>query len=85
MSREQLREVLVNEKGLAETVWTRTLRLLEFIDLVQFASSVGAVSESTARADLQKWVGEAEGIIRALERETVKQGSTHPSTVHSSI
>ena len=68
LSLDELKRRLVDEQGLAEGTWERITRLLEFSDLVRFASSVGGVSEAKARADLQKWVTEAEVTVKTLDR-----------------
>jgi hypothetical protein len=66
--RSQLKEILVEEKGLSPEVWQKIARLLEYAELVRFASSFGAVSEQSARADLARWVAEGEAVARALEQ-----------------
>jgi hypothetical protein len=68
LSRAELRDVLVQQKGLPETVWNRVVRLLEYTDMVRFASSAGVVSESAARSELTKWVQEGQSLVRNLEK-----------------
>jgi len=68
-SREDLRRMLVDERQMSEEVWNRASRLLEFAELVRFASSAGAVSEGLARADAGKWVAEAESLTRLIDRK----------------
>jgi hypothetical protein len=67
-SREDLRRMLVDERQMPEAVWERASRLLEFAELVRFASSAGAVSEGLARGEAGKWVQEAESIVRLIGR-----------------
>lgn len=64
--RSELKEILVGEKGLSSEVWHRISRLLEYAEMVRFASSAGAVSESSARKELGRWVSEGEAVTRAL-------------------
>jgi hypothetical protein len=67
ISRPQLRQILVDEKGMPQEVWGKAESLLEFADLVRFASSAGAVSENQARSELLKWVGEGESFVKKIE------------------
>lgn len=73
-SREDLRRMLVDEghgeRQMPAEVWERASRLLEFAELVRFASSAGAVSESLARNDAGKWVQEAESVVQLIDRKT---------------
>lgn len=66
--RSQLKELLVDEKGLSAETWVRISRLLEYAELVRFASAAGAVSEQAARKDLAHWVEEGEAVARELEQ-----------------
>ena len=70
-SREELKRMLVDDRGMPEAVWKRAAKILEFAELVRFASSAGAISESAARADGAKWVHEAESVARLIERRPV--------------
>jgi hypothetical protein len=70
-SREDLRRMLVDERQMSEEVWSRASRLLEFAELVRFASSAGAVSEGLARAEAGKWVVEAESVARLIDRKAL--------------
>jgi hypothetical protein len=79
VSREQLRQWLVEEKGMPASTWERSAKLFEFADLVRFASSVGGVSESSARGELQRWVNEAEAIVQSLESPALLAGYYQPS------
>jgi hypothetical protein len=65
--RSQLKEILVGEFGLSEDVWNQISKLLEFAEMVRFASSVGAVSEKAARTDLARWVSDGEAVSRTLQ------------------
>jgi hypothetical protein len=80
-SREELKRMLVDDRGMPEAVWTRAAKILEFSELVRFASSAGAISESAARADGPKWVTEAEHVARLIERHpreaTVANSPSH--------
>ncbi|MCM2321628.1 MAG: BatD family protein [Oligoflexia bacterium] len=69
LSRTDLRELLVVERAFPEALWERIGRVLEFGETVRFASSLGAVSEQTARQQLGHWVKEAESIVRLIERQ----------------
>ena len=66
--RKELRERLVAENRMTEEVWQRTASLLEFAELVRFATSAGAISESKARSELTRWVVETESLVRMIER-----------------
>ncbi|MGZ3698110.1 MAG: BatD family protein [Bdellovibrionota bacterium] len=66
LSRTALRQILVDERGMNEELWSRTEKILEFAELVRFASSAGAVSESGARKDLARWVAEGEAVVREI-------------------
>jgi hypothetical protein len=65
-SREVLEQMLVGEKGMPADQWKRVKELLEFAELVKYASSTGVVSEAQARERLADWVGEAEGLARSV-------------------
>jgi hypothetical protein len=69
-SREELRRMLVEERQMPSAVWDRASRILEFAELVRFASSAGAVSEGRARAEAAQWVGEAEEVVGLIEDRT---------------
>jgi hypothetical protein len=47
-------------------VWDKIANLLEFAQTVQFASSIGAVSQDTARQELPKQVKQAQEIETVL-------------------
>jgi hypothetical protein len=66
-SRSQLEELLVNERGLPAELWTKISSLLEYAEIVRFASSAGAVSEREARESLANWVNQAEQLIESIE------------------
>src|SRR6185437_7213094 len=66
-SREELKRMLVDDRGMTEGIWQRAAGILEFAELVRFASSAGAVSERAARADGLKWVSEAEQVTRLID------------------
>lgn len=68
LPRADLGRLLCQEQGLAEPLWERISKLLEFSETVRFASGTGAVSEQAARKDLEKWVNEAESVARLLGR-----------------
>ncbi|MGK5085936.1 BatD family protein [Bdellovibrionota bacterium FG-2] len=73
LSRDELRRILVDEQGLSDDAWKRTEKLLEFAEMVRFASSAGAVSESSARNEFGKWVGEAEALVKTLDSISKKK------------
>ncbi|MEK6578088.1 MAG: BatD family protein [Bdellovibrionota bacterium] len=73
LSRAQLKEILVGEKRLSVEVWARLERLLEYGEMVRFASSAGAVSQDAARTELEKWVNEGERLIGVLSKEAESQ------------
>ena len=73
LSREHLEEILVGDKGLSAELWSRISKLLEFAELVRYASSIGAVQEKEARAELTKWVGEGEELVQALPLTIAKK------------
>lgn len=67
LPRSELKELLVDGQGLASDTWDRIGKLLEFAEMVRFATSAGAVSETVARGDLKKWVAEGESLVRSLD------------------
>jgi hypothetical protein len=69
-SREELRRMLVEERQMPSDIWDRASRILEFAELVRFASSAGAVSEGRARAEAAQWVKEAEEVVGLIEDRT---------------
>ncbi len=66
ISRAELGQLLVQERGLSPEVWNRIVKLFEFADLVKFASSIGATSENQVRSQLNHWVQEGEKLIQEL-------------------
>ncbi|OFZ54212.1 MAG: hypothetical protein A2428_13110 [Bdellovibrionales bacterium RIFOXYC1_FULL_54_43] len=72
LPRTELKSILVDERGLAKPLWDRADRILEFAEMVRFASSAGAISEDAARAELAKWVNEAHSIVRILDSTSQK-------------
>ncbi len=71
-SREELKRMLVDDREMPEAIWTRAEKVLEFSELVRFASTAGAISESVARAEGDKWVREAENVAAMIERHPGK-------------
>jgi hypothetical protein len=69
-SREELQRMLVEERLMPSEIWERASRVLEFAELVRFASSAGAVSEGRARAEAAHWVQEAETVAGLIEDRT---------------
>jgi hypothetical protein len=69
LSRAELEERLVQEKGLPPEVWARLVRLLEFSEQVRFASSSGPSFEASARSDLLKWVVEAKELAQIIHSD----------------
>ncbi|MEO5971082.1 MAG: BatD family protein [Bdellovibrionia bacterium] len=68
ISRSELKTILVGDRGMPEESWQRVDQLLEFSDLVRFASSAGGVSESTSRNELAKWVTEGRAVVQLVEK-----------------
>jgi hypothetical protein len=68
ISRSELKDILVGDRGMSERSWQRVDQLLEFSDLVRFASTVGGVSEAAARTELEKWVAEGRAVVQLLEK-----------------
>ncbi len=66
-SRNDLHSFLVQELRLPEEIWVNFSKILEFSELVRFASAAGAVSEAQARKDLTHWVLEGQRWVQALE------------------
>ncbi len=66
VSRVHLQQILVDEKGMSASLWERFEKLLEYSDLVRFASSAGANTETQARSDLKKWVKEGQSLHQQL-------------------
>jgi hypothetical protein len=66
--RSQLKEILVDERGLSAEAWAKISRLLEYAELVRFASAAGAISDQAARKDLARWVEEGEAVAHELEQ-----------------
>jgi hypothetical protein len=64
--RSELREILVNERGLSLEVWERISRLLEYAEMVRFATSAGVTTERAAREELARWVSEGEIVSKSL-------------------
>ncbi len=80
LSRSELRSLLVEERSLAEPVWNKVERLLEFAEAVRFAISAGAVSEAAAREQLENWVAEGRAIESGLARTPAKtSGGNFPA------
>ncbi|HAR43889.1 MAG TPA: hypothetical protein DCS07_14850 [Bdellovibrionales bacterium] len=69
LSRQELREILVQENQIPEILWERIEKTLDFADLVRFASSAGAISQEAARLEFSKWIDEAKSIVLLLERK----------------
>ena len=66
----QLRTALVEERGLPEPSWKKLSELLDFAETVRFASNAGAISESQARSQLERWVTDGQAIEDALIRSS---------------
>jgi hypothetical protein len=76
LSRSELGQLLVNERGLEGAVWRRIERLLEYAEMVRFTGSTGVVSSEAAGGELRKWIDEAEGIVTALNERAAQSAST---------
>lgn len=70
LTRVELKEVLVDQWQIPETLWQRLSALLEFTETLRFASQAGAVSEERARNELKKWIAECEQILLNLSRKS---------------
>lgn len=66
LPRSTLRRILVEEKSLAEATWDRISRLLEFAEMVRFATAAGAVSEGQAKEQLSQWISEGQAVEHLL-------------------
>jgi hypothetical protein len=69
-SRVALEQMLVEERGMQAELWGRVKALLEYAELVKYASSTGVVSEAQARERLAHWVSEAEGLAKDIRSRT---------------
>jgi len=67
-SRSDLKQRFVDENGLSESTWKKIEALLEYSELVRFASAAGGVSEAAVRKELPRWVEEAHSITQTLEK-----------------
>ncbi len=67
LPRAELERLLVEERGLPGQVWQKISAVLEYGELVRFASSAGAVSEQSARRELARWIDEADSAIQMLK------------------
>ncbi len=65
LSRQALEEILVRQRALPLETWRRLSELLEYAEMIRFASRTGVVSELDARSQLEKWINEGQ----ALEEE----------------
>jgi hypothetical protein len=66
-SRADLKIMLVDDRGVPEALWRRLEQVLEFAENVRYASSAGAVAESSARQQATQWVGQAQEAAAELE------------------
>jgi hypothetical protein len=81
LSRPELRVLLVEDRKMPEDLWNRIQSLLEFEETVRFASHAGAVSEERVRAELKRWVEEAQALMSEILKvrdgiETISQPGT---------
>jgi hypothetical protein len=60
LSRQQLRDELTGEKRLPVPTWERIEKVLDYLEMVRFASGAGVVTEAAARQEFLKWVNEAQ-------------------------
>ena len=67
-SRQELGHILVEDRGFDSAIWQRISNLLEFAEVVRFAISAGAVSEETARLQLERWVNEGSELDQAITK-----------------
>jgi len=58
-SRAELKQILMEQHQVSEAIWGKIEKILEYSELVRFASSAGAVSQQDARSSLSRWVEEA--------------------------
>ncbi len=64
----ELKKILIEEKGVSENLWLQIAELLEYAEMVRFASSAGAVSEREAREKLSFWVKQGREIEAELSK-----------------
>src|SRR5690606_33181505 len=76
-TRRELKEVLVERHGIAESQWQRFNALLEFTETVRFASQAGAVSEERARNELRKWIAECEALLKEIGERKNREVPPH--------
>ncbi len=66
VARSELRQRLVVELGLTESIWNRIDQALAYAEMVRFASKAGVVSESEARTRFSHWILEGRAIEENL-------------------
>ncbi len=76
LSRSELKNILVDEGKVGRAEWDRLEALLEFAEMVRFATSAGAVSEQTARAKLAHWVKEGQALEGILFSTSEQKGDS---------
>jgi len=67
-SREELGQILLNEKHLSPEHWQRCANILEFTETVRFAMGAGSLSEDLARGDLVNWLNETRLVVDEISR-----------------
>ncbi len=67
LSREQMKQLFLEAKGLKANRWDQIASILEFADLVRFSSSSGGIADSSAGSQLPRWIEEAESVLQSLE------------------
>ncbi|MBI4925443.1 MAG: protein BatD [Bdellovibrio sp.] len=66
LSRVDLKMVLVDEKNVSDVLWKRIELLLEYAEMVRFATSAGVIKEEDACSKLRPWVKEGKKIQSEL-------------------
>lgn len=73
LSRAELQQILVGDKGIEPAVWQRVQQLLEHSEMVRFAGLANS-TEAPAK-DLKFWVNEAQSLIQAIRRRSAPSES----------
>jgi hypothetical protein len=66
LPRSELKNVLIEEKGLPEAHWSPIEKVLEFSETVRFAGAASKSMESRARSELESWVTTAQNAAQTL-------------------
>lgn len=72
LPRAELGRLLTEEQGLPSLIWERLAKLLEYSEMVRYASQAGMVSDQAARGELVTWVSEGQSLAEALARRKTR-------------